>query len=458
MEEELSNEKEIEIKKKEIKEKEIDIEKELENDLEKEEKEKEKEKEEEKEKEKKDGIENETPYEPFVPDSKKKRKYTTPILDDDQDKNDEVEQEEQEDEKQIKEKENDDKEGKETTSTTTTTTNTSLIKPKKEKKEKKVKKKRVKKSIEEKYEEIEPTEVNNYTLGDLVKKRIIGDTMKSTLDREKATRDNQQQILNHHRRSIAQQKAATATALLNGEEPPPFNGDDANAPAIEFVNGQLVIKQNNQDDEYTMGDAPVLQDGQDHITNNSFSKRTPSKRWSETETQDFFTQLKRYGTDFSVLEKVFPHRTRRQLKCKFKKEQRENPNLLDDILKGRIDYNIEDFKKQRDQVAKQQKDREEQKKKIDDLLRMGEDLNSLVNEDEDDEEYRNSINKGADGGSMFNRGGGMSGGYRPAAGKYQEEVVMDSQTYESQQQTQQTSQNYDPYSMENDTYNLNDDY
>ncbi|KAN0014527.1 hypothetical protein ACTFIU_000845 [Dictyostelium citrinum] len=404
--------------------------------------------------------ENEAPYQPFIPDSKKKRKYTTSILDDDN-------EEDKEKDDELDEKEKKDEETKElttttttststnslTTTTTTTTTTATTIKSKREKKEKKVKKKRVKKSIEENYEEIEPTEVNNYTLGDLVKKRIIGDTMKSTLEREKATRENQQQILNHHRRSLAQQKVAR----LNGEEPSSFNGgvgEETNAPAIEFVNGQLVIKQNTQDGDYAYGDAPVLQDGQDHITNNSYSKRTVSKRWSEAETQDFFIQLKRYGTDFSVLEKVFPHRTRRQLKSKFKKEQNDNPNLLDDILKGRIDYNIEDYKRQRDHVAKQQKDREEQKKKIDDILKMGGDASGAINEDddEDDEDYRDSINKGANGSGN----GGISGAYRPAVGKYQEEVVIDSQTYESQQAQQQNTQNYDPYAMENDNYNTNE--
>ncbi|MDP2434291.1 MAG: transcription factor TFIIIB component B'' homolog [archaeon] len=63
---------------------------------------------------------------------------------------------------------------------------------------------------------------------------------------------------------------------------------------------------------------------------------TPGERWSPQDTRRFYTALQLYGTDFTLLELAIPHRCRRQLKNKFKREERDNPSLIANALSNRI--------------------------------------------------------------------------------------------------------------------------
>ncbi|EGC37942.1 hypothetical protein DICPUDRAFT_76451 [Dictyostelium purpureum] len=354
--------------------------------------------------------------------------------------NEENEENVKKEEKDIKEfdREIEELEPKDKDEQNTDSTKDNEKKPKKVRKSIKPKVRKPRKSIEDSFKEIEPSEAANYTLCDLIKTRIIGDTMKSTLEREKALKQNQNSLLRHQR---SQQQ---------NQIPQPMMEND-NSAAVEFVNGVLTVKSQSTELDPTIEDAPVLYESTDHITNFSFSKRTPSRRWSEAETREFIIALKKYGTDFSVLENVFPHRDRRQLKAKFKREQNENPNILDDIIKGKINYDMDDYRKQREEVSKQKKEREEKMNLKNDLMKLASenaDPDASDNENDLDPDLRRAS-------GSYGSGTLGSGKSKSSIGRYQEEVVMDTQQYEQQQQQQQTHA-YDPYSMDNDYYGTND--
>ena len=44
--------------------------------------------------------------------------------------------------------------------------------------------------------------------------------------------------------------------------------------------------------------------------------------------------VRQFGTDFSLMERIFPGRPRRTLKKKFNKEERADPNRLTRALQG----------------------------------------------------------------------------------------------------------------------------
>lgn len=71
-----------------------------------------------------------------------------------------------------------------------------------------------------------------------------------------------------------------------------------------------------------------------HITSSSYAKRESPQKWEAEETERFFTALSRFGSDFSLMESQFPGRTRRQLKLKFKRAERDNPERIDSALNG----------------------------------------------------------------------------------------------------------------------------
>lgn len=71
--------------------------------------------------------------------------------------------------------------------------------------------------------------------------------------------------------------------------------------------------------------------------------RKQTKRWTVEETRDFYKALRQFGTDFTTMEVMFPQRDRRQLKNKFKKEERERPDLVYRYLDSQQPLDLQTF-------------------------------------------------------------------------------------------------------------------
>jgi len=67
-------------------------------------------------------------------------------------------------------------------------------------------------------------------------------------------------------------------------------------------------------------------------TYRSFQRKQRHDRWGHEETLHFFRALRQCGTEFSLMQSFFPGRTRRQLKLKFHREEREHPELVKQTL------------------------------------------------------------------------------------------------------------------------------
>ena len=49
------------------------------------------------------------------------------------------------------------------------------------------------------------------------------------------------------------------------------------------------------------------------------------------------------GTDFSIMQQLFPQRTRADLHKKFKKEERKNPHLVERAMTDNMQYDLTIF-------------------------------------------------------------------------------------------------------------------
>ncbi|KAM3963177.1 transcription factor TFIIIB component B'' homolog Bdp1 [Aphomia sociella] len=65
-----------------------------------------------------------------------------------------------------------------------------------------------------------------------------------------------------------------------------------------------------------------------------YSRAARAADWSEAETVRFYRALAAIGTDFSLMAPLFPGRSRRELKTKFKKEERLNCAQVDKALRS----------------------------------------------------------------------------------------------------------------------------
>ncbi|KAJ1423312.1 SANT/Myb domain [Sesbania bispinosa] len=67
----------------------------------------------------------------------------------------------------------------------------------------------------------------------------------------------------------------------------------------------------------------------------SFMDKAPRGKWSKQDTELFYEAVREFGTDFSMIQQLFPGRTRHQIKLKYKKEERQHPLQLSDALNNR---------------------------------------------------------------------------------------------------------------------------
>lgn len=82
-----------------------------------------------------------------------------------------------------------------------------------------------------------------------------------------------------------------------------------------------------------MYDTTVIENERnDNLTYNSYRKFHHTKKWTSKETVKFYKALSMIGTDFTMIQRLFPHRNRDEIKRKFKREEKLNQALIDKIL------------------------------------------------------------------------------------------------------------------------------
>jgi transcription factor TFIIIB component B'' len=119
----------------------------------------------------------------------------------------------------------------------------------------------------------------------------------------------------------------------------------SNGVQMRVVDGQIVIDERSlQVDRHRQ----ALDEGlvMEEIEENDFSKATNSgaymkrasaTRWDEAANELFYQGLRQFGTAFEMIAAMFPGRSRRQIKLKFVREERENPQKVDRALMGKTE-------------------------------------------------------------------------------------------------------------------------
>ncbi|CBF71015.1 hypothetical protein AN6575.2 [Aspergillus nidulans FGSC A4] len=113
-------------------------------------------------------------------------------------------------------------------------------------------------------------------------------------------------------------------------------------PVMRIVNGEIVLDTASlQVDRHA--DAERNGDDLEDVVENSltrkvnqatYGKRSKTESWDEDMTELFYRGLRMFGTDFMVISKMFPGRSRRQIKLKFNNEERRDPQRIRETLLG----------------------------------------------------------------------------------------------------------------------------
>ncbi|KAJ9195768.1 hypothetical protein DTO164E3_6603 [Paecilomyces variotii] len=113
-------------------------------------------------------------------------------------------------------------------------------------------------------------------------------------------------------------------------------------PVMRIVNGEIVLDATSlQVDRHADAarEAGELEDVVENpltrkINQATYGKRTKTESWDEEMTDLFYRGLRMFGTDFMMISKLFPGRSRRQIKLKFNNEERKHPERIKETLLG----------------------------------------------------------------------------------------------------------------------------
>lgn len=76
------------------------------------------------------------------------------------------------------------------------------------------------------------------------------------------------------------------------------------------------------------------------VTSSSFKTLNHTDKWTDNDNKKFFDAIEMFGADFSMIALMFPKRTIKQMKAKFLKEEKANPDSIKKALYNNVHKNI----------------------------------------------------------------------------------------------------------------------
>ncbi|CAO1395392.1 unnamed protein product [Diamesa serratosioi] len=167
----------------------------------------------------------------------------------------------------------------------------------------------------------------------------------------------------------------------------------------------LVVENEQQkQNRILLANANVVYDDELSGTYGYYTRQKRTREWPADETVKFYRCLHTIGTDFSLMLNLFPNRTRRDLKLKFKKEEKSNgalinkallhPNMFDiDELQRELDNDEKAKKKALETKSKAEtKDKMKKKTKVERILSDGDLVLNLADNNLQQEAAKENVN------------------------------------------------------------------
>ncbi|KAJ5202193.1 hypothetical protein N7449_004272 [Penicillium cf. viridicatum] len=205
----------------------------------------------------------------------------------------------------------------------------------------------------------------------------------------------------------------------------PVDWKPQSGPIMRIVNGEIVLDNTSLQVDRHADAARAAGDLEDVVESSftrkinqaSYGKRTKTETWDEEMTDLFYRGLRIFGTDFMVISKMFPGRSRRQIKLKFNNEERRDPQRIKETLMGPTEaMDIATYSEMTNTVYDDpkivQQELDDEKKRIEDQhakeKEMQEEMlrNPTGGDSKDDKNDKTAVKKSRKKAGLKNQGGG----------------------------------------------------
>lgn len=174
------------------------------------------------------------------------------------------------------------------------------------------------------------------------------------------TKIRQNQLSRRLARDTARRKRISyeaALASVAGGEAPQTRGnvmDEPDVPdtglRVTLVNNKISLDQDSTMVRKQAADAgnrvvEIENAFENPITSSLYSRLAHTDAWRDEEVETLYRALSAWGTDFTFIAQMFPHRTRRQIKRKFMLEEKQHPQLVELALRRQLLALFYDFER-----------------------------------------------------------------------------------------------------------------
>lgn len=136
-------------------------------------------------------------------------------------------------------------------------------------------------------------------------------------------------LLAEHKERIQKKEAKEATALsANQSTQNNSREDDGRSEEGSFASEQ-------GQEYYEDQDGSAVQWNNRLFNYQTYMQKEPRARWSKPDTERFYEAIRQFGTDMSMIQQLFPGRTRHQIKLKYKNEERRHPMKINEAVASR---------------------------------------------------------------------------------------------------------------------------
>ncbi|CAH9082155.1 unnamed protein product [Cuscuta epithymum] len=121
-------------------------------------------------------------------------------------------------------------------------------------------------------------------------------------------------------------------------------------PQVTTSVGNSTFEMNDEEEAFTFNgdndaeafgeqERAVAEDTTLYYNYHTYMEKPTRARWSKADTELFYEAIRQFGSDFSMIQQLFPGRTRTQVRLKYKKEEQRYPSRVLDALTTRANDN-----------------------------------------------------------------------------------------------------------------------
>lgn len=174
---------------------------------------------------------------------------------------------------------------------------------------------------------------------------MILDTSSGKPSKSAVLAQSERQRQQGRRKKVEEQLAAEEEPESKAKPPPKESQSGSGNVAVRVVDGKVVIDQSSlsydQMDHSLLQSKRVIQEDSD--TRHWSRKGQKRAKWTAELTEQFYLALRKYGTDFTTISHTFPDMTRAHIVSKFKKEEKLNPDVVQQMLDNPLQGDEADF-------------------------------------------------------------------------------------------------------------------